>query len=138
MEAWLVKTNSGDLIPADDASRETMNKVPPGEIVKIKFSRARNYENHKRFFAFLHTTFGMQEHFQTFEHYRRWICMKAGWYDAITAPNGNTFFTAKSISFDKMEEDEFQKLFSTCIDVFLRELGKGVTEDELMQVIDFG
>ena len=137
MEAWVAKAPNEHLVPADDTSRAALNKIKIGEKVKIKFTRHRNYENHKRFFAFLKTTFDMQEHFTEMEHYRRWLIMKAGYYYTIVAPNGNTIFMPQSISFDAMEEPEFQELFSACIDVFLRELGKGITEDELRRVIDF-
>ena len=137
MEAWIAKTPSGHLVPADDKSRATLREIPAGEIVKVAFKRGRNYENHKRFFSFLQTTFDMQEHFTEMEHYRKWITMKAGHYDMIVVPNGTTLFQPKSIAFDKMEEDKFKELFSTCIDVFLRELGTGITRDELLRVVDY-
>ena len=135
--AWLAMTPSGGLVPADESSREAVAKIGQGEIIKTSFRKSRNYENHKRFFAFINTTFDMQEHFTEFESYRRWLVMKAGRFTACVAPNGNTMFFPESIAFDQMDEDQFQSLFSDCINVFLRELGKGMTEDELMRVIEF-
>ena len=137
MEAFLFKTQNGWLVPADDEDRDKLSKVKPGSIIKIKFGVPRNYKFHQKFFAFVKATFDMQEFFDSMEAYRKWLTMKAGWYDTIQTPKGKTIFHAKSISFDAMEEDEFEKLFSACIDVFLRELGNGITEDELRRVIDF-
>ena len=137
MEAWIVKNNYGDLIAADDDSRDKLQKIPQGQVVKIKYTLQHDYQFHKKMMAFFQTTFDMQEHFDSFEHYRRWLVMKAGWYDSIVAPNGKVVFVAKSISYDKMEDDEKQKLFSACIDIFLQELGKGITESDLLRVIDY-
>ena len=128
---------SGHLCPADDRSRETLRTVHAGEVFKINFKRNRDYQKHKRFFSFLQSTFDMQDHFTEFANYRHWLTMKAGHYTTIVAPNGNTIFQPKSISFDAMEEDEFKELFSTCIDVFLRELGNGITQDEILRVVDY-
>ena len=136
-EAYIVKTEGGDIIPADDESWEKMKTMKRGVVMKIRYSVARDYQYHRKYFDFLNATFGMQEHFETMEHYRKWITMKAGWYDTIVTPKGDTIFAAKSISFDKMEEDEFHKLFSTCIDVFLQELGTNLTREDVLRVVDY-
>ncbi len=137
-DAWLAKTPDGALVPADDGSRAAIDKIGQCEIIKVIFRKSRNYENHKRFFAFLNTTFDMQENFDNLEHYRRWLTMKAGRYSTCVAPNGATMFFAESIAFDEIDEDEFRKLFSDCIDIFLQYLGNGMTQDELLRVVDFG
>jgi len=136
-DIWLAKTPNGSLTPADAESINAIEKFGKGEIIKASIRKARNYENHKRFFAFLNTTFDMQECFDNLEHYRRWLVMKAGRYSTCVAPNGNVMFFADSISFDKMDEDDFQKLFSDCLDVFIKELGKGITEEELLRILEF-
>ena len=137
MDIFLYKGFDGNFIPADDEDREKAKKIKNGTIVKAKVTVPRNYKYHQKFFVFIKATFDMQEHFEDMEVYRKWITMKAGWFDTIHSPNGNTVFAAKSISFDSMEEDEFEKLFSACIDVFLKELGNGITEDELRRVVEF-
>lgn len=137
MKAWIVRTPSGHIVPADEESRETLKTVPEGVVIKCEFFLNRDYQKHKKFFAFLKATFDMQEHFTEMDNYRTWLTMKAGWYDTIVAPNGRVIFQPKSIAFDKMEQDDFNKLYSTCIDVFLRELGKGITQDQLLRVVEF-
>jgi len=130
---------SSDLepIPHDEKTVEWMVKRKPGEIFSFEVKNARNYENHKRFFSFIDQTFDMQEHFENKEIYRKWITMKCGHFDTIVTPKGDTIFAAKSIAFERMEEEEFKELFSSAIDVFLRELGKDVSEHELMKVINY-
>jgi len=125
-------------VPHDQQTLDWMAKRKAGEIISADVKLSRNYEQHKRFFSFLNKTFDMQEHFDNFESYRKWITMKCGYYTPIVCPNGNTIFVAESISFDNMDEEKFMTLFSSAIDVFLAEFGKGIDEAELMRVIDYG
>lgn len=125
------------LEPHDKDTQKYILNRKVSDIISAEIKQARNYENHKRFFSFIDTTFDMQEHFTSKEHYRKWLIMKCGWYDTIVAPNGNTIFTHKSISFESMDEIEFRELFSQAIDVFIAELGNGMTDKELMKVIQY-
>lgn len=137
MKIYLKK--SGYALRASDEEACTwLAKIHEGELVLCDIKRSRNYENHKRFFKFVEITFDMQEHFTEIEKFRRWLQMEAGYFSTIVSPNGEVRFVADSIAFDRMDEPEFQKLFSAAIDVFLRELGNGLDEVKLMQVIRFG
>ena len=99
MKAFFQKSRNGGFYPHDvDTQKYFKNRIP-GTIIVADVKIARNYENHKRFFSFLNTTFDMQEHFTELEAYRYWLVMKCGYFDTIVAPNGNTLFKARSISF---------------------------------------
>lgn len=135
-DIYLKKIN-GVLVPADENAEEIISKLRHGQAIRVKYSLPRNYENHKRFFAFLKVTFDIQDHFDNIKHYRKWVIMKSGHYKIITAPNGYQIFDVDSIAFDKMDEPTFQSLFSDCINVFLGEWGDRITKDELLRVIDF-
>ena len=137
MKAFFEVDQDYSLIPKDEDTRKYILNRKVGQVISADIKMSRNYDNHKRFFSFINTTFHMQEHFTEQEAYRYWLTMKCGYFDTIVAPNGTTMFKARSISFDAMEEDEFRKLFSTAIDVFLRELGKGLTDQEVMQAIEY-
>lgn len=127
----------GVLAPADEEAEETIRAMKHGQAIRVKYSFPRNYENHKRFFAFLKTTFDIQDHFDNIEHYRKWVIMKSGRYTTIQAPNGYTIFDADSIAFHKMDEQEFRAMFQKCVDAFLSVWGDRITEEELLRVIDF-
>ena len=135
-EIYLKKIH-GMLAPADENAEEIISKLRHGQAIRVKYSLPRNYENHKRFFAFVKTTFEIQDHFDNIKHYRKWIVMKSGHYSIIVAPNGYQIFDADSIAFDKMDEATFQKVFSDCIDVFLSVWGGRITRDELLRVVEF-
>ena len=136
MEIYLQKTY-GVLAPADEQAEETIKAMKHGQVVKVKYSLPRNYENHKRFFAFLKITFDMQDHFDSIHHYRKWLIMKSGNYTTIQAPNGYTIFDCDSIAFHKMDEARFRDVFSHCIDAFLSVWGDRISREELEGVVDF-
>ena len=127
----------GVLLPADEDAEEVIREMKHGQVMRLRYSLPRSYENHKRFFAFIKTTFDLQEHFDNMHHYRKWMVMKSGHYTAIKCPNGNVIFDADSIAFDKMEETEFRQMFSDCIDVFIGTWGDRITRDELERVVNF-
>lgn len=134
MKFTAVRTLS-ELVPED---AEEFARVPKGARVMVEYVQKRNYENHKRFFAFIKLTFDMQDHFDDADVYRRWLQMKAGYFQTVVTPKGETIFLPDSIKFEKMDETEFRRLFEKCITVFVRELGNGVTNDDLWEVLRFG
>jgi len=138
MKAFFILSSDLELIPHNQQTLNWMAKRKSGEVISAEIKQVRNYENLKRFFSFVKKTFDMQDHFTEKEAYRRWLTMKAGYFSTLVTPKGDTLFIADSVSFEKMKEDEFNKMFSTVIDVFLRELGKGISEADLMKVINYG
>ena len=140
MDVYLFKTADGALRPADDEDREKTKNIKNGTIVKAKVSMVRNYKYLQKFFVFINTTFDMQDHFTDKEVFRKWLTMKAGHFETVVAPNGNTMFLPKSINFRKIKDDhQFEKIFSGCIDAFLQsDLAEGITEDDIRRVIEFG
>jgi len=132
-----LQKNYGVLVPANEDAEEIIKGMKQGQAIKLKYTFPRNYENHKRFFVFVQTTFDMQDHFDNPKHYRKWLIMKSGHYSIIVAPNGFQIFDADSIRFDKLDEMSFRKVFSDCIDVFLGEWGDRINREELERVVGF-
>ena len=132
-----LQKNYGVLVPANEDAEEIIKGMKQGEVIKCPYSFPRNYENHKRFFKFLTITFDMQDHFPNLKNYRKWLVMKSGHFTIITAPNGFQIFDCDSLRFDKMEEPDFRKVFSDCIDVFLGEWGDRISREELERVVGF-
>lgn len=132
-----VMKSFGTLVPADEHAEEVIKGMKHGQVMRLKYSFPRNYENHKRFFAFIKVTFEMQDHFDNIHHYRKWLIMKSGHYVTIQVPNGKTIFDADSIAFEKMDETAFRQVFSDCIDAFLSAWGDRVSREELERVVGF-
>ena len=134
---YLKKTGDNLLAAADENALNVIRRMRLGQAMKLKYSFPRNYGNHKRFFAFLNTAFQIQDHFDNFKHFRKWLTMRAGHWEIIQAPNGYQIFDAKSIAFDKLDEKEFQEIFESCIDEFIKYWGDRITRDQLESVIEF-
>lgn len=131
-EISLIKGAGGMLYPlgADDAEL-VASKIRTGEVIRCEFSKVRNGKFHRKYFALLNLGF---EYFQpaavqyrgqtlvpdkNFDEFRRWIAVKAGFFDIVGYPDGSIRVRAKSISFAKMDDVEFSGLYSATIDVLL-------------------
>ena len=131
MEAHFIKSGPYSLQCASEADAELLTKIKAGEVVKLKLTRPRNYLFHKKFFAMLNFAYDYWdpkvsfnkwdiEPAKNFDRFRKDVIVLAGFFDYTYRLNGDTRFEAKSISFGSMSEDEFEKLYSACVDVILQ------------------
>lgn len=120
-----------------------------GEITFVDFVFPRNYKFHKRFFAMLDVgydawepprkrrTYKKREITKNREQFREEIIILAGFYEQTFNLKGEMRLRAKSISFAKMEQPEFEQLYSAVVDVLLREvLHTYKDRDELDEVVE--
>ena len=136
MEFYCQKVD-GCLIGADDESAEKLASLGLDTVGKFTCNKNRNGPNHRRFFKFIEVAFDMQNHFDDSEHFRKWLIMKAGYYQTIVAPNFNTIFLPQSIAFEKIEEEDFKILFKKCIGTMIKEFSLTLTYDQFWQLCDF-
>ena len=130
MELFLIKTDKGYFLPMYNSDREVADKIRAGEELKCKLVRPRNVGFHKKFMALVNLGYENQDRYDNFDDFREVMTMKAGFYRRIITDKGE-LFKAKSISFTKMEEPEFEDLFSKMLDVMAKELD--LTNEEVMQ-----
>jgi len=141
VKSIFTKTPDG-IIPNNEESLELFDKIPDGAMVSVEYIKKRNYENHKRWFAMAKICFDMQEQFDDSEIFRKHLLMIAGHFDTVIIEHPKTKevttqYWPKSLEFSKMDEIKFQAMFRRCITGFISRYGKGITEKELMRVIDF-
>ena len=129
MKIILNKTLSG-FVPADTKTAEWHAKLMPGQSVWGDFTKIRNYKFLKKYFALLNIGFdnwipgeinskyGTPE--KNFDQFRDDCTIKAGYFYVVVRLDGSIRIKPKSISFAKMEEDEFSELYSKTIDVLLK------------------
>jgi len=122
------------LQPGDQYSLDIIKKIKQDTPKLITITGKRNLEFHQKFFVLLNTIYEIQNHFDNFEAFRYWIVMKAGHYDIIEAPNGKLIYKAKSVSFAKMDEMEFQKVYDGVVQIALvhKDVCGGITEADLL------
>jgi len=138
MEFYATKVD-GVLIGATEDDQEKMSGLGLDTLVKCTTAKHRNYSNLKRFMVFVQTAFDMQTHFKDKEIFRKWLQMGAGYFTSTVTPKGVTIFMADSISFEKMEEEEFKSLFKKALNYYMDQLSeaRSITDEEFLKLLDF-
>lgn len=145
-ELALIKTATGVMIPATTQDADFLSKIKTGQVIRAEFKRMRNYRFHKKFFALLNIGFDAWEPPEqeykglpvqkNFDRFRKDCVIAAGYFDPVSDINGNVKAEAHSISFSKMTEDEFEKLYSSVVDVLLQRVLRNYTHEDLDRVVE--
>ncbi len=137
MEIFVVRNNQNVLCAQDQDSLSQIEKLPLNFPLKVKVTRARNYRFHKKFFKLISTAWDFQpENVQKFygneDTFRKSIQLLAGHYEPVyNITREDWMQIPKSISFDKMDETEFEKLYNAVLDVILNHFLVHLSEHEL-------
>ena len=146
-----VKASGGILVPANEETGENMERYRLGDLLRSNFAKARNGQFHRKFFALLDvgydsgepeaivTDWGIPQ--KNREQFRSQVIIMAGFYETVFSLQGKFRVVPKSISFSKMEEHEFSKLYSEVANVILERVLTNYTKADLdnrvQQVLSF-
>jgi len=122
MKIQLVKTNMGTLIPAFDSDNDKFKKMTVGDIMEMSWKKPRNPGFHRKYFALIKLVYENTERFPNQNACRLWLQIKAGHVDFINDPNDSMVAVPKSISFDSMDDAEFESIFNSVVDVAINDL----------------
>ena len=127
----MIKRN-GVFTPAYDSDYEKAKKLKDGEY-EFKISLLRNPGLHRKFFSLINLTLHNQDTFDSLEDLRAFLIMKAGYYKTVQTETGYMYIP-KSISFEKMDNSEFEQLYSDVLNQVLRFLkcDEKMVNDELI------
>jgi hypothetical protein len=140
MKFTTIKTQSG-LIPSDPESEERYKKIKLGSVVEHDIKIYRNPGFHRKMFALLNLAFenwipgeidskhGVPK--KNFDQFRKDLIILAGYYETIIRLDGSVRIEAKSISFASMKQEEFEKLYSSVLDVILERVYIGRDAEEV-------
>lgn len=120
MKIVLVKTLSGQIIPAYDDDKEKLKRFKAGEPFMADVTKPRNLRFHRKAFALFNMVFENQETYGSLDHLREDLTIEAGYYDTATNIHGEVVKRAKSISFAAMDDLEFGEYYKKIIDVICR------------------
>ena len=142
----VMKAPNGSLVPADTQSADLVAKMKVGQGLELSFKRNRNVKFHRKFFSLLNYAFDAWEPEErtykgisvgkNFDQFRRDVTILAGFYDASFRLDGEVRLTAKSISFSNMDEEEFERLYSSVIDVLLQRIFINQTRGDIANVVN--
>lgn len=139
MDIYCTNTVRG-LVPNYDDDFDEKKKLQIGVVYKVKVTKPRNYLFHRKYFALINCAWsyqnhGVTDHFKNnIDLFRKAVEMSAGHCDTIySIPRKEWIETPKSISFDKMDEIEFQDLYDRVKDVLFSVFLKKISEEEFMR-----
>ncbi|MES2946273.1 MAG: DUF1367 family protein [Pseudomonadota bacterium] len=145
----MCKTPQGWLMPTDVAAGELMGKLRMGQDVWVDVVRARSTAFHRKYFALLGIGFEAWEPAKIttgehagirpekdFESFRKDVVKLCGFVDVNVSLDGSTMVTARSISFERMGADEFERLYSETINILLKFVVRNKSEQQLRDWVD--
>lgn len=142
----LMKVSGGALVPVDQRGIDYLSKLKLGAGVKVKATKHNNVAFHRKMFALLGLAFDAWESpaieyrgepvAKNIDQFREDITILAGFYESAVRLDGSIRFTAKSWSFEKMDDEEKERLYNAIINVVLAKVLTKYTRDDLDQVIE--
>lgn len=153
MEANFIKHPGGAFVPASDEDKEFADKIRAGEVVRLKFTRMRNYQFFKKWHSLVRLAFDYWEPTElpedpekrwmknvtpqkNYERFRKDITIRAGYFYAVYRLDGTMRIEAESIAWGSMTEETFEKLYSATIDVVLGQIYMDYSEEMLESLVD--
>ncbi len=140
MKIELMKRSDGALIPASSFDQDKLNAMEVGEVWEFSHKKPRSLLHHRKFFVLIDLVHqnlpeSMEANYPSAEHLRAEITMKAGYFTSWVTAKGEKMYLPKSISFEAMDQEEFNDFYERCLDVVAKyylPIGKDVLESEIM------
>lgn len=96
-----------------------LKKAEPGECAEIVTHRERLGWYHRKHMALESTVFQHQERFESFEQFRAWLKVGAGFCDWVPGPKGAIIPVPRSISYASIGQDDMERVHGDIVE-FLR------------------
>jgi hypothetical protein len=122
-EVAVYKGEKGEILAACEESCERIKKLSQNIHYKVKFSRIRNYDFHKKYFSMLGLAFENQEDYDEFRWFRRNTLLGIGHCDTHIEPDGTLVCEVNSISFAKCNQDEFEEIYQSTLTFLMGRYG---------------
>lgn len=123
-DLFLKAQPNGSLLPTTRAGEDYVRSLKAFEVIKCKPSRPRNWRHHNKFFALLEIVLPNTE-YRTVEQLRKVLAVHIGHCDFIES-RGKLVAIPKSISFDKMDQSEFEVFYRATLDAVCEHIIPGM------------
>ena len=144
-EMTMVRTHDG-FRPSSPEDQDLLKRWKLGDLATLDVKRPRNGKYHRMFFAMLDVAFDaweppVQEYRgmtvqKNRERFRKDLIISAGFYDVVSNIKGEVRAEAQSISFAKMDDTEFERVYSKVADVVLQTILTRYTREDLDNVVN--
>ena len=133
-----MKKIGGMFCPVTEEDQELAKKLKHGELYKMAVTKPRNLKFHQKYFVMLGVVNANSDKYETKTSLLLHIKMRLGHFDTTVMeyfrneqPVTKTLYTPKSISFGSMCDLEFDKFYSRSINVILRDIMIGSSQEEI-------
>ena len=97
MNINLTKTADGVFVPSTGIDYDTASKIKAGTEYNFSYKKIRNPRLHRKYFALINLLFENQDLFENKYAFRKWLEVKAGYYDAAITDSGVGYLSGSSI-----------------------------------------
>ena len=131
MKVNYIKLAGSVLVPASQLEVKRMERFKNGDVYEIQIKLARNGNFHGKVFAFFNFCFEYwsAEYNYPFsdettqrEEFRKELTKLAGFKVTVFKLDGTFEIKAKSLSFESMDQEEFERLYKCLIDVVMHKI----------------
>ncbi|WP_287205387.1 DUF1367 family protein [Pseudoalteromonas sp.] len=140
----MIKQPGGVFVPASDLEADKLTKFKTGEQYEIEIKLTRNAAFHRKVFAFFNFCFDhwkgdneFQCEQKQFNVFRDHLTVLAGFCDELYNINGELRIEAKSISFGKMSQEEFELLYNALINSAIKHIFPNCDQNTIDQLYNF-
>lgn len=109
-KVWLKRTLAG-FVAADDEAQELVKRYKLGELYRADIVKPRSGPAHRLCFALLSLTFANQDVYTDARKFRRALAWDVDHVDEVMLPSGELVKFPRSLSYDDVDQVEFQVLF---------------------------
>lgn len=137
---------SGLLMPDDEESCEVVETIKPGSVVKAEITKPRNLQFHRKFFALVNVAFEAWDSPElafkgipvkkSKDRFRKDLIILAGYGYPVVNLRSEVRYEAQSIKFGSMSQDEFERLYSSVVDVVLSKVLTHYTRSDLDEQVE--
>lgn len=138
-KAAFIKQN-GALIPCDDDGLEIMAALAEDKQVMVHVHSARKIGHHRKLFLLLRRCIDAGAWEGDEESLLTWLKIGTGLVDTVLGPNGKPYYLPRSIAFESMAQDRFNRWYDRAVFLIChRLLGTDNWEavrDEIAEIVD--
>jgi len=120
---------------------DLLSELPEGKDLTVTITRQRSQRQHRFFWALITKVAENHETYRRPEQLLLWIKIRLGYVEEVKFHNDEVWWTAKSISFNAMDQGEFLTFFNAALDVICVEvipnLDKKTLVFEVEQMLGF-
>lgn len=130
VELYMMK-KLGALRPLGPIDGERLDELPEGVPVRVKASRSRSGPHHRLFFAALALIHRNQSHYVSVDQLLNAVKVELGYVEWFKMRDGREIGIPQSISYDKMDQAEFDKFFNRFCDLVQTKIIPGLRQADL-------